>query len=356
MNLGVAKRLWYCAVFATFGAVYAQVHVHEEQPMPAPARELRSLELVGADREFVGRFEAGKSAKRTLKFRNRLTVPVRVEVQSKTCGCLSASFDTSPVAPGGTTTLVLQAVVPAQLGEQAQSAGFRCVWSEGGAERSEEGRAGLRYMALVEYSVFPPTLTLPGVVGEEATVAVVVRALSGSDVPPETDPPVCSLPGWKVEEVRDDRVGALARMYRVHGPISKQETIDGIVTWTTRNPAQPTITVPIRVQGLTPYRAFPGGAWFTGTAPLRDGERIITLTARTRTSAGPARVRLSEAATAVGAGLTRDGRVRIRFAPQPDTPPVGSVRVRVEAEDGTLLTDIPVVWYTLDAAPAGDKP
>lgn len=63
-----------------------------------------------------------------------------------------------------------------------------------------------------------------------------------------------------VEEVPDGRVGSVARMYRVHGPVSTQATIDGTVTWTTKNPAQPVVFVPIRVRGLTPYRAFPGGA------------------------------------------------------------------------------------------------
>lgn len=337
-------------------ALWAPV-AHAMQPPPeiepvaateVPPR-LTSLEVTSADAEFAGRHAVGQSASRTVTFRNRLPVPIELSLTGKTCGCLEAVFEPAAVPPGGTTKLTLRAVVGPTLGEQNQSAGFEASWMHEGRPRTERGRVVIRYMADIEFSAFPKTIVLSGVKGREAVAYVVLRALAGADRPPDIAAAVCSHPGWVVEAVKDKRVGELATLYRVRGPVGSLGFKDGDVTWTTRNPAQPTITVPLRVEGLTPYRAFPGGAWFAGPAPLQAGERVVTLTARTLIAAKPARIRLSQQTPAVHAELTDDKSVRITFSPRPDTPPVGSVRALVEAEDGTLLIDIPVVWYTRDA-------
>lgn len=172
----------------------------QSTPVPAPgtpvqAAALQSLEPVNADPEFAGRFSPGRFAVRTLTFRNRLRVPVEVAIASKTSGCLDATFEPATVPPGEMTKVTLRAVVPPQMGEQVQSAGFTCTWMQDGDRRSERGRVGLRYMALIDYSAFPASLVISAVMGSDAAVHVVLRALSDSERAPETEPPVCSLPG-----------------------------------------------------------------------------------------------------------------------------------------------------------------
>jgi hypothetical protein len=312
------------------------------------ASGLQSLELVQADPEFAGRHRPGRVATRRLTFRNRLDVPVRVEMLGKTCGCLAATIDPETVPAGGTASFRLDGIVPGQMGEQSHSASFRCTWVKDGAKHAERGRVGLRYMADIDVEVFPAEVALAGVLGREAGLHVVVRSLSGAEGPPELPGARCTIPGWRVEEVDEPRVGRLARMFRVRGPVASLSTVDGEVIFATKNPAQPEVRASIRLNGHTPWRAFPGGATFVGGRLMAE-EREVSLSPRCAAAGEPARVEVEPVSAFVQAELAPGPVLRVRLRPGEGLEPQGSVRARVVGPGGELLAEVPVVWWTLKA-------
>lgn len=317
----------------------------QEKPKPeagAVDPALKSLSLVEAEPEFAGRFDTGATASRRLTFKNTMPVDVDVSVVEKTCGSVAAAFTPATVKPGETTTLSMSVTVAPEQPEQWQIVRFEASWTEpGGVKQTERARCGMRYASRVDYGVFPKSIVLSGVVGQDGWTHVRLSSLRGIKEPPAVTAPGCTLPGWRVEQVEAD-VGTGAILFKASGPVAALGMTDGEITWDTPNPARPKITVPLRVEGLSEYYAFPGGVWFTGDRGNAPKEHTVRLHARRAGAPAPASVRLNPASEVVGASLDGDS-VRVEW--KGDALAVGRVTAEVLAADGAVLARVPVVWY-----------
>lgn len=350
LRVGLLGVLMAGGAFA--GPVFAQPV--QDEPGEA-ARELRSLRVVGGDPQNAGDVEPGHTVTRRLRFQNVLRVPVEVEIVSRTCACVETRFEPSRVGPGEHGVLTLTTVAAPVQAAQIHSAAFRVRWTEDGEARGEVGRAGVEYRSAVDFTVFPQTLALAGLTGDILAVDVVIFTGDDDLGRPELLDPRCSLEGWTVRRARNEHLPLDAARFTISGPVRRVGIVDGEVTWTTHSTRTPSLRVPIRLRGLSEWRAFPGGAWFVGVGEDQPAERTLRLIPRREGLSSPASVECSEtpgltARLIVPEGGTADGpRVVIALAPDEGRGPVGAGEVRVRDARGRVLSTIPVVWYPAGA-------
>ncbi len=348
--VGRVLRVGLLGVLMAGGAFAGPALAQPVQDEPGEAvRELRSLRVVGGDPQNAGDVEPGHTVTRRLRFQNVLRVPVEVEIVSRTCACVETRFEPSRVGPGEHGVLTLTTVAAPVQAAQIHSAAFRVRWTEDGEARSEVGHAGVEYRSAVDFTVFPQTLALAGLTGDILAVDVVIFTGDDDLGRPDLLDPRCSLEGWTVRRATNEHLPLDAARFTISGPVRRVGIVDGEVEWTTHSTRTPSLRVPIRLRGLSEWRAFPGGAWFVGEG--QPAERTLRLIPRREGLSRPASVECSETPGLTARLIVPEGgegdepRVVIALAPDDGRGVAGAGEVRVRDARGRVLATIPVVWY-----------
>lgn len=331
------------------------------QPQPASPRpgELRSLKLVNATPENVGVVNRGAAVGRSLEFKNVLTSPVKVEVISKTCGCIGAAFDNVEVPAGGQTTLNFSLSVAPAAAEQVHTVTFRATWQDGGVDRTERGTCAIKYRTRLSWLVQPQAAAVAAIDGQEAYADIFVVATAEEGPLPELTEPRVTFANWTLRRVEGASPHPAVAHFRASGPAPGIGVCDGTISLTTDSPSEPKITVPIRVRTLSRFRAFPGGATFTRGSSDGPTTQILHLYPRATTHGDPqtpSSAQLESTNSWISAEILPDGTLGIHLSPGADMPIAGSTRCKVIAGDGTQLVSVPIAWWTRQETPANAKP
>jgi hypothetical protein len=317
------------------------------------------MAVVAADPEHRGLVPPLSPVRRSVTLENRGDSDVAIEVASKTCGCLDVSLDRLSMAPGERASVVVGVFSLPEPGLQRHAATIRARWSDGDVERSERIEVRLSYASDVELVVMPKAAAVAIVEGERGHFDVYVRAAE-EGAKPGLAIGACSLPGWTVRLVRDDKLKPDVQRWRVSGPSAGVGYHDGAVTLFHEGADQPAVTVPVRVRVLSAYRAVPGGAAFALPGDDRGEGQVcvLNLFPRSSTLPVPARVELDAEGVGVEATLAQGEQgfsVLVRLREDPHRPSIGSCRARVLDADARVLLDFPIVWYARAAPlpPAG---
>jgi hypothetical protein len=317
---------------------------------PAGQASLRSLRLEASDPENMGVLPVGRSAQRVLRFRNILSVPVRLEVINKSCGCLETLFDRAEVGPGELAVLKIGFTPAVAAGPQAQTVEFRSRWTIDGKPESERGMCAVRFAVDLEYEIRPELATASGCVGERVSAPVWIR--SGDDTPiREIHVAHCTLEGWSVERDNADATNPGIVKYIARGPVPREGVTEGSIVLRALDGAGE-VTVPLLVNGRLPMRAREGG-WicdWRGAAGT-DQERVIELEGRP--GMGARGVRVEPPGGPVTASLVNAHQVRVRCHFDAGPPTLGSAHVVVLDGDGRVIGRFPVVWVPRAGATAG---
>ncbi|MBL8762912.1 MAG: DUF1573 domain-containing protein [Phycisphaerae bacterium] len=340
-----------------------------EQPEPAcpPAaataplvQQTRSLRIVSAGPENVGVVASGVLVLRTVEFENTMAHPVRLSIESRSCGCLSATLTRATLEPGARSTFTMSTSASPATGAQLQVVGIQSAWDEHGQEESETINVGLTYETKVSFTLFPTSVFLIAIEGERAHADVFISNLDPDLPAPEIGAPSIDLPGWTVSRVRDPDVPERILWFRAEGPSGPVGQQDGAITWLPAGVDNPEVgtaaRAPIRIITLYPYRAQPGGLVLTRRpgsgsqrATLRVSARLIP---RGLGAARPASVTLDDAPAGLTVVLRENDTLEATLTPDANTGPIGSARARVVDASGRVLLDLPVVWHTAAPAPA----
>lgn len=314
--------------------------------------ELRSLRVVEAADENVGTVQVNTVASRKVVFRNELKHPVSLSIFSKSCGCLSAKFDSETLQPGEKSTLSLGAHVLPVLGEQAHHVMFKVLWKEDGKEKTERGMCLIRYQPDIEFVVTPTKAGVAAIQGERVHVDIFMRYLTEIDKERDQEhPPLdlaegkCTLKGWTVTRVDDPSLPSGAIRFRAEGVVEQTGFQTGEITWQSGASEKPAVTVPIRLRTLSPWRASPGGHVFVRDASDEEMARTIRLVRRSETSPAPFAVKLTEPSEWLDVTLVGE-TVKATLKAGKKMPGIGSARAEVLAENGEILLNFPIVWYT----------
>lgn len=333
---------------ALFAYSAAQVNAQPVEQDKTPPASLRSVRVVGGDPENAGEVPPNELVTRRLEFQNILEVPIGVEITSRTCACVTVKFEPESLAPGEKGVLTMSVVAAPVQEPQLQAVSFSVTWDEAGEKKTERGRCGVRYRAAVDYTIFPVALAVAGLLGERLAVDVVIGTGSEEVGRPELSGATCSLPGWKVARASDEELAPDTARFTISGPVTARGISDGTIEWMTSSSRTPRLSVPIRLRGLTAYRAFPGGATFVGLKDGETGTATLKLIPRRATQMmKPARVEVTPEGL-VTAHLTgptgSPDSVAIDLAPRLSGSSIGHATVRVVDADGGLLCEMPVVW------------
>ncbi|HYE02001.1 MAG TPA: DUF1573 domain-containing protein [Phycisphaerales bacterium] len=320
-------------------------------PAPSVRRgQLSVLKLVRADRESVGTVKVGSLAQRTLTFFNTATVPVSITLQSKTCGCLSASLDRQTVHPDQIVTVTLAATVAPSLGEQVQSARFAVTWTApDGAPASEQAVCLVRYGADLSYMAMPQVIRRTAIAGVPVSHGVWLRWLDeGAAEAFVAASATCTVPGMSLEGPLETPGSPDVRMFQMAGTPLAPGFYPGEVRLRVARPEPSELVVPVKLTVLPAWYSEPGGAVFAGASVPLD----LRLSPRTPAAPAPARVTLrGEAPFTARLATTDGGAAVVRLEPtRPlDQAEIGSARLHVFAQSGALLMDLPVAWFGPEA-------
>jgi hypothetical protein len=326
----------------------AQDSEHQPKDLVLRTGELNSLRIISADRESFGIVRVHSNIVRKLNFGNVLSVPLHIEIVSKSCGCMQAALSSTDVPAGGQTTLTMSVGVAPLSGEQAHSVVFRASWNDQGERKSELGLCGIQYQADVQVVVRPETAATSVTRGNATSIDFFARALE-KGVEVSVSHVSCSIPGWVIGLVDDPSLPAEAVHIRAVGPGLKEGYLDGEVALGSGPSTEPFLKVPVRVRVLEPYRAEPGGAILVRNEGDGEAEQVLRLRPRDQASGLPKKVRLTSDCKWISVGMQSPDQVKVRFTPGAGISPIGSARAQVLADSGEVLLDFPIAWYTRPA-------
>jgi hypothetical protein len=345
--------------------------VREVHPPDRPGVVVGQLDLLAiarADPENLGSRRAGSTVTRTVVFGNPTPHVVRVAVTGSTCGCTSAGFTRTELAPGQSTELTVSAVVPASPGPQRQFVSFT-VERDRDARDEPEGAPGLpvRQSAMVglayssDWSVtVMPTQVLRIVrVGQE--VRNVISFYSG---PPgfyyPLDRMTCTIPQLTVsgpkrfitEPPGED--ADYTRAVVLSGVFDAPGLYEGVLRGPDEGADRTPVEIPLSIKVEPGWTATPH-AWTARRVPAA-GERF-SLALRRENNAVPSvvAVRLEPADAPARADLTirPDGvaSVEVTFGDDAAARRADGFDVELLDERGRVQLSIPVGWWTPPPTP-----
>lgn len=149
--------------------------VHSEKPevLRAVNGELTDLKVVSADPDFLGKLPIGARATRKLVFVNSGDAELALEVVSTTCGCTSAAFSKTVVAPRETTELEIRVTVNPGSAAQRQAVTFSI--RKNGRPEPQRGVVLVKYEPDWVVEITPQILAMTVVQGVSRTAPIAVR-------------------------------------------------------------------------------------------------------------------------------------------------------------------------------------
>jgi hypothetical protein len=207
---------------------------------------------------------------------------------------------------------------------------------------------GLAYQSDVELVVMPKTALVAAVDGGSGCLDVFIRAARDGARPGLASGSV-RLPGWTLERIENPTLPPEIQHWRAHGPAHGVGYHDAELTWSAVPGGPVVISASLRLHVLSRWRASPGGACFVIADPSRTAQQDVRLTPREQARGRPATAVLADECPFLTLALDRDGNdavVHVTLAPSPVRSGIGSTRVRVLDDDGVVLADFPIAWYT----------
>ena len=303
---------------------------------------LVALKVLSAEAESRGLIRPLLRATRNVTFANQISFPVSLEINSKSCGCLNASFSKVLVEPGQQTVLTLSATVTPAFGEQTQSATFSAKWIDTSGPQSERGICLLSYFSDIEVLVRPEQATLKAIEGTNVSVDLFIRATDGSDAAPPT--PKCTLTNWKVRRVNDAALRKGTWHFIAEG-ICGSGRQSGEILVRPSSEVHAAITVPLTVVGICAVIAKPAAVVFSmAQANDADSSKIMLLDRVTNMPLGRPFTVSSDSKWVTVVHSAGDELI-VQFKPDSSTRIAGAATLAVRDDSGRALLQIPVAWF-----------
>lgn len=346
-------RLGICLFLTCAVAVLAAGGSSPAGPPDASPRVLdRSasiVEVVSHDAEDKGSVPVSQPVSRRIVVRNISASPIRVRVQSKSCGCLSPTVTPELVQPDGSCTLVFGVAAAVTPNQQKYTVVFRAVEEIEGASshRMQDIIAGLRYTTDAQYLIRPSRLYLEVTQGEQAQAAVFLQSLMKEALRPrEATSTIAGLSVVPDEAPVQEGINSVWPL-RVRGTPESLGLHRGLARLTVEGAKNAEVDVPIVLRVSPRWRASPPGIVADLRASGQSITRRVSLVdsqsggrlAQVRFAGSSAGVTAKLETTAEGTyGLTVTIDVRAVPAPATDT-------LELFDEDGRVVGLVPVVVY-----------
>lgn len=315
------------------------------------ASELTALSVVSADPESAGIVKQGQIASRKITFLNKSSVPVALEIVSKSCSCLDTAFSRSFVMPGEMTSLTVGTAALPGADQWLHQVTFRCVWSEGENSRSELGRVLLSYTCEIPFVIVPEHALVTKTAGDTGTVEFDIYMLGSLDPLPEIADVTCTIEGWKVRRLDRDPAKPNHARFRAEGRVGPVGYQEGTIEWMAPgNESQPMLKTPLHITSLWPLRSMPGGAVFVPHGADESMTKVVRLIERAGVTAKAWSVSLVEESEWVTTTLDAEG-VKVTLRAGEKRPEFGSARARVLDADGKTILEFPIAWWTTPTSP-----
>lgn len=315
------------------------------------ASELTVLSVVSADPESAGIVKQGQIASRKITFLNKSSVPVALEIVSKSCSCLDTAFSRAFVMPGEMTSLTVGTAALPGADQWLHQVTFRCVWSEGQNSRSELGRVLLSYTCAIPFVIVPEHAVVTKAVDDTGAVEFDIYMLDSHDPLPEIASVGCSVDGWAVKRLAADPSQPNHARFRAEGRVGPVGYQDGTIQWMAPgNESQPMLKTPLHITSLWPLRSMPGGVIFVPHSADEPLTKAVKLIERSGVTAKAWSVALIEPIEWVTTTLDAEG-VKVALRAGEKRPDFGSARARVLDADGKALLEFPIAWWTTPTSP-----